>query len=163
MRILGALIEPHTTKQVAESLGEPATKLYHHVAALEKAGLVRLRETRPLRGTVEKYFEAVASRFEVADNVFSGGGGPLRSSAVSALLDQTREGLERALAAGSRVPVPPLIGGAGGRLPRKKLAQFRRRLLALVKEWESAALATGEKGVPASLTLLLFAEPPEKT
>ena len=30
---------PRTTKQVAELLGEPPTRLYHHVAALERAGL----------------------------------------------------------------------------------------------------------------------------
>ena len=42
---------PMTTMQAAELLGEPPTKLYHHVAALERAGLVELRETRQNRGT----------------------------------------------------------------------------------------------------------------
>src|SRR5271156_1950475 len=71
-RILGALMStPRTTKQVAEILGEKPTKLYHHVEALEKAGLVRLTETRPVRGTVERYFQAVATQFQVAGSALT--------------------------------------------------------------------------------------------
>jgi DNA-binding transcriptional ArsR family regulator len=162
MRILRCLGEPRTTKQVAQLLEEPATKLYHHVAALEKAGLVRLKETRPLRGTVEKYYEAIASRFEVAEDVFSGRGRPTREGTASAILDQTQEGLRRALAAGENVALPPLIAAAAGRLPARKLAQLRRRLLALVKEWEAAGRASKGKGVPASLTLVLYSDPSER-
>src|SRR5437763_15673776 len=51
LRLLELFAErPRTTKQAAEVLGEAPTRLYHHVAALEKAGLVRLRETRRKRG-----------------------------------------------------------------------------------------------------------------
>src|ERR1051326_7711550 len=50
--------QPRTAKQAAEVLGEPPTRLYHHVAALERAGLIRLKETRQNRGTTEKYYEA---------------------------------------------------------------------------------------------------------
>src|SRR5262245_52283071 len=72
LRILGALgREPRTTKQVADVLGEKPTKLYHHVEALERVGLVRLTETRPNRGTVEKYYQAVAGRFQVAGSALS--------------------------------------------------------------------------------------------
>src|SRR5438105_13337960 len=52
--------QPRTTKQVAELLGEPPTRLYHHVAALERAGLSRLTETRKKRGTLERWHEAAA-------------------------------------------------------------------------------------------------------
>lgn len=63
LRIMEALAEmPRTTKQVAELLGQPPTRLYHHVAALERAGLVRLKETRKNRGTTEKWYEAVSFR-----------------------------------------------------------------------------------------------------
>src|SRR5258706_7216648 len=46
---------PRTTMQVAVVLGEPPTRLYHHVNALERAGLLRLRGARPNRGAIEKY------------------------------------------------------------------------------------------------------------
>lgn len=60
---------PRTAKQAAEVLGEPPTRLYHHVAALEKAGLIRLRETRQNRGTTEKYYEASSKRQVVGREV----------------------------------------------------------------------------------------------
>jgi DNA-binding transcriptional ArsR family regulator len=63
-QILELMIEaPITTKQVADRLGEKPTKLYHHVETLEQAGLIKLVKTKRKRGTVEKYYEAVAERF----------------------------------------------------------------------------------------------------
>jgi DNA-binding transcriptional ArsR family regulator len=70
IRILEALAEERTTKQVAELLGEKATKLYHHVDALERVGLVKLARTRPNRGTLEKYYRAVARTFRADARVF---------------------------------------------------------------------------------------------
>ncbi|KAA9134131.1 helix-turn-helix domain-containing protein [Marinihelvus fidelis] len=63
--------EAKTTMQVAEAMGEKPTRLYRHVEALEAAGLVRLVRTRPKRGTVEKYYQAVARRFEVHPDLFA--------------------------------------------------------------------------------------------
>ncbi len=65
-QILELMIEaPITTKQVADRLGEKPTKLYHHVDTLEVAGLIKLVKTRRKRGTIEKYYEAVAERFVI--------------------------------------------------------------------------------------------------
>jgi hypothetical protein len=57
---------PKTTKQVAELLGEPPTRLYHHVAALERAGLLILKETRQNRGAVEKWYVGFAQQLQTA-------------------------------------------------------------------------------------------------
>lgn len=62
---------PQTTKQVADTLGEKPTRLYHHVHALERAGFIELVETRPNRGTTEKYYAAVATRFRVDPDVLA--------------------------------------------------------------------------------------------
>src|SRR4051812_32721287 len=43
-------IEPRTTRQVAQALGLAPTRLYHHVNALEEVGLLKLMETRRVRG-----------------------------------------------------------------------------------------------------------------
>src|ERR671931_1856124 len=50
---------PKTTKQVADLLGQPPTRLYHHVAALERAGLLVITEKRQNRGAVEKWYVGV--------------------------------------------------------------------------------------------------------
>ena len=52
--------EAPATKQVAQQLGEPPTKLYHHANALERAGLLRLSKTRQNRGAIEKWYEAAS-------------------------------------------------------------------------------------------------------
>src|ERR1044071_8728746 len=55
---------PKTTKQVADLLGQPPTRLYHHVAALERARLLVLKEKRKNRGTVEKWYAGVAQQVQ---------------------------------------------------------------------------------------------------
>jgi DNA-binding transcriptional ArsR family regulator len=71
VRILEAFGQERTTKQVAELLGEKPTKLYHHVDALEKVGLIALSRTRQNRGTVEKYYVAVARTFRADSRAFA--------------------------------------------------------------------------------------------
>ena len=83
LRILENLCDgPRTTKQVAELLGEKPTRLYHHVDALERVGLIRLSETRQVRGTVEKYYKAVARLIHADPSVFSGTKGEQRDTMV---------------------------------------------------------------------------------
>ena len=62
---------PVTTKQVADQMGDKAPRLYRHVDALFDAGLLELVEEKPKRGTVERYFRTVASRFEVDPELFT--------------------------------------------------------------------------------------------
>ena len=71
IRILQEFGFERTTKQVAERLGEKPTRLYHHVDALERVGLIRLTRTQPNRGTVEKYYQAVARSFRTDEGLFS--------------------------------------------------------------------------------------------
>lgn len=63
--------DPVTTKQVADLMGEKAPRLYRHVDALFDAGLLKLVEERPKRGTVERYYTTIANRFEVDPEIFS--------------------------------------------------------------------------------------------
>jgi DNA-binding transcriptional ArsR family regulator len=62
--------EPQTTKQIAHSLGENPTKLYHHVDTLAEAGLLQLVKTQQKRGTTERYYQATAKQFSVHRNIF---------------------------------------------------------------------------------------------
>lgn len=76
IRILEAFCQERTTKQVAELIGEKPTKLYHHVDALERIGLISLIRTRQNRGTVEKYYQAVARAFRADTRIFNAAGTP---------------------------------------------------------------------------------------
>src|SRR5262245_59394709 len=74
LRILEAFCEERTTKQVADKLGEKPTKLYHHVDLLDRVGFIQLTRTKKNRGTLEKYYLAVAKTFRVDSSVFSAAG-----------------------------------------------------------------------------------------
>ena len=93
LRILEALCgPPRTTKQVADQLGEKPTRLYHHVDALESAGLIQLVHTRPKRGTLEKYFQAVARQFRADPSIFPQSGEAASDSSWQILGSQLLEG-----------------------------------------------------------------------
>ena len=98
LRIVELLCEgERTTKQVADALGEKPTKLYHHVDVLEKAGLIRMTRTRQNRGTVERYYEAVARSFTASATLFQPESpGALPSSELAEMLQglMTRTGQE---------------------------------------------------------------------
>ena len=64
-------INPSTTKQVADRMGEKAPRLYRHVDALVDEGLLKLIEEKPKRGTIERYYKTVADRFEVDPTLFT--------------------------------------------------------------------------------------------
>ena len=67
-------VNPATTKQVADRMGEKAPRLYRHVDALVEEGLLELIEEKPKRGTIERYYRTVADRFEVDPDLFSAPG-----------------------------------------------------------------------------------------
>ncbi len=151
LRLLEAFaVAPRTTRQVATLLGVHPTRLYHHVNALERVGLVRLRETRPVRGTVEKYFEAVGRRLAVEPGMFDPRrAGPRKAAAARAgaadiaaqLLEITRGELLDALDRTGRTPksVKPVALRMTIRGSPAKIASTRRRLVRFIEELQTGA------------------------
>ncbi|HEY4573248.1 MAG TPA: winged helix-turn-helix domain-containing protein [Thermoanaerobaculia bacterium] len=138
LRLLEVFAErPRTTKQAAEALGEPTTKLYHHVAALERAGLVRLRETRQNRGTTEKYFEVTQNQFLAKTDAALLQNEEAQAVMGFVLFDQAREELVRALSSGQK---PGSVLAVRGilRLSRAEAKRLRKELVALVKRVSKA-------------------------
>src|SRR5579884_2768877 len=65
-RILHVLAgELATNQQVARALGQPPARVFHHMRSLERAGLIRLVETRVGVRNVEKLYAPIAKRFIV--------------------------------------------------------------------------------------------------
>ena len=84
---------PRTTKQVAELLGQPPTRLYHHVAALERAGLLVLTERRQNRGAVEKWYTGVAQQIQAGVRQKGDAARAARRALAATVLEQARQEL----------------------------------------------------------------------
>jgi DNA-binding transcriptional ArsR family regulator len=136
MRILTALCEERTTKQVAELLHEKPTRLYHHVDALERAGLVQLTRTQPKRGTIEKYYRSVARTIEA--RVSTGRGSEASREAIDNVMATafatTSAEVSRLLehGAGSTLSEEGVLTFLEIHATRAEIQQLRRRLQAAI-------------------------------
>lgn len=163
-RILEAFCTaPMTTKQVAKQLGEKPTKLYHHVEILEETGLIRLVETRQNRGTIEKYFQAVAKQFIVDHDLLSLSGpsedaiGELQGMVINTLQEGLAEARQRFSIAhlGSTSHQLPLV--LAQRRIRASQAQIEK-LSQSLQAWLAECKATQheESDVEYALTLAFY-------
>jgi DNA-binding transcriptional ArsR family regulator len=128
--------QPRTTKQVAALLGEPPTRLYHHVAALERAGLLRLTETRKKRGTLERWYEAAARMLRTPPRPDQRRGKSTASAArravALAVLEHSRQELVAAMhrRRGERPILARLVMVA----PRERIGALRKRLSQVLRD-----------------------------
>lgn len=68
-RLLFALgREPATTSQLAVSLDVQKGNIGHHLKVLREAGLVRVVETRQVRGGTEQYYQRAAKRMSYSSS-----------------------------------------------------------------------------------------------
>ncbi|MFD8813730.1 ArsR/SmtB family transcription factor [Streptomyces sp. NPDC059627] len=63
---------PATLRQLADALGMSKGTIGYHVRVLREAGLVRLAETRQVRGGTEQYFALVSNSFKLHQNAAVG-------------------------------------------------------------------------------------------
>ncbi len=171
LKLLGAFARrPMTTKQVAQELGEKPTKLYHHVEALTRVGLLTLKETRPNRGTLEKYYQAVATRFEVGGALFATGKTAVpmvdeTATMLLSILDTTRAELAGATnrrTGGSEdcSANPAMVVRMLLRCEPKRVEQFRARLLALLDQFKAETAGRASEQTDAyALTLAFYPLP----
>jgi DNA-binding transcriptional ArsR family regulator len=147
--------QPRTAKQAAEVMGEPPTRLYHHVAALERAGLIRLRETRQNRGTTEKYYEAIAPLHPVGREVLKDKDARRDLASMGLVVfNQARNELVRALVADD-VPENLVAFRAVFRLTPTAATQVRRELVAILKKLKARKKPLRGKTRRYALTIAL--------
>jgi DNA-binding transcriptional ArsR family regulator len=139
-RILGRLLdEPASVQELARSLRVAKGTIGHHVRVLETAGLVRVVETRRVRGVVEKRYARVARQFRlregerptVADRDARFSHLPLRQ----ALAEARPEG-------GEEDPSSSIVVRA--RMPADRARRFARLVQALAEEFSDGAPGSGE-------------------
>lgn len=132
--------QPRTTKQVADLMGEKAPKLYRHVDALLEHGILELIEEKPKRGTIERYLQAVAARFEVDSSLFSPDNDDSTEalSAVRNILRSTEDEFIQALSQHAQTQsdsngdvdeLEPIMFKMAAKGSRKQLLELRQQML----------------------------------
>lgn len=137
LRILEPLCEAaRTTKQVAEILGEKPTKLYHHIDALERVGLIRLETTRQKRGTLEKYYRAIATSFRADPELFSSASGSQENwAAMGATVLESAVAELRGMEPKSRpLPENAIIAGVRLRARSSDIAELQGKIERWIEE-----------------------------
>jgi DNA-binding transcriptional ArsR family regulator len=75
IELLKRMDEPRTCPELAGYFDETPQKIYYHVKALERAGLVEKTAERRVRGTVEGYYQAKARSYWLAPRLVGELGG----------------------------------------------------------------------------------------
>jgi DNA-binding transcriptional ArsR family regulator len=154
LKILHVLSEKSmTTKQVAEQLGENVNKLYHHMETLEAVGLIKLTHTKQNRGTLEKYYQAVAKHFTLSPVLFE-----VRldtdeenastteltfSSALQSTLSELKESLNKKLIKSGNTH--PFFQRLQIRTSREKAEKLQAQFEAWISECEKSNQKNGEQ------------------
>lgn len=107
IEIIELLFEPRSVTALAEAMGVPRTRLYHHVKLLEEAGLIEVVDTRKAGALTEKIYLVAASSYRPSDSFLANARpsqqrdailgavfGATRADFARALEDQGIEGLE---------------------------------------------------------------------
>lgn len=95
--LLALCDQPLTVKEVAASMGVPATRLYYHVRILERHGLVRVVRRRVVSGIEERTYEATARNWTLADHLWTSE--QFRTVGIKAMHDMAAAELRLALEA----------------------------------------------------------------
>jgi DNA-binding transcriptional ArsR family regulator len=132
---------PRTTKQVADLIDESPTKLYRHVDSLIDAGLLKLVEERPKRGTVEKYLQAIASTFVIDPTLFMAGEQLVSSTEntgiVDSILEVTKEELNQFIQQNEDEDCDHLLVRAQIRASKEQINELREKLLSWVEDCQA--------------------------
>lgn len=164
LRILETLrVKPMTTKNVAIQLGEKPTRLYHHVDALERAGLIRLIETKKNRGTVEKYYSAIAGEFIVdrkllelsqGDVIAARGYDSLLLTALEATLAEARASVAAKPVQSTEAGRKSLAWRQQLRLTEEQVGKFTEKIRGWIAECQ--ATESSAEGDVFNLTLVFY-------
>ena len=148
-RILGLLLDRAMTgAQLAESLGVLKGSVSFHLRTLERAGLVRVVRTRPVRGVTERYYGRTARRFELDRPGSEVNAGPMLLRTVAGEAER----------AGSTPAPTDLTTLTRARLDPERAAHFQARLTALIDDF-SAEPASDEAAY--TLAVAFFRAEPE--
>ena len=138
-RILGRLLDgPASIQELARSLGAAKGTVGHHVRVLDSAGLIRVAETRRVRGVTEKRYARVSMKFQLpdADDPMSARHPGLDTLPLRSALAEARP------RSGPDDPSMSIVVRA--RMPAERARRFGELINALAKEFSEGAPQEGE-------------------
>ena len=150
-----------TVKQVAERLDVPVTRLYYHFKILERAGLIRVVETRLVSGIEERQYQAVATNFGPDPESPESVSVMVTEGIFAAMLDVVRAELELALTSTPTEPVGtigdsrstvPMLSYTRWLLSPEEAEDVQDRLVALVTNYGGNKPAPERRAYNALLT-----------
>lgn len=150
--------------EIAEEIGAPLGNVSYHVRFLARVGLLELTSTKPRRGAVEHYYQAVG-RVRVADKAWSQVPDVVKSGLISATLDQVGRTIGAAASVGGFERSDALVTRREMVLDERGFTELATELRELADrskqiERESAkrlaAANDGQVEVDAGVVMMLF-------
>jgi DNA-binding transcriptional ArsR family regulator len=103
--ILELLAEPRSVTQLAEALGVPRTRLYHHIDLLVARSVIEQVDERRVGALRERFYALTAKTFRPSPRLLQSGDVNERADALTTLiLDTTKADLRRSLVSGEAEP-----------------------------------------------------------
>lgn len=142
---------PMTTKQVADALEEKPHRLYHHMAMLERAGLVKLVDVAIKSGIAEKYYQPAVESLRIDEQLFQKQAIPdielyqVLAASLDALLTKIRRSIEQGLLGSSEASLPSTFRFSKSiRLSREQAWVLNRKVGELYEQLRNQGSEDGE-------------------
>jgi DNA-binding transcriptional ArsR family regulator len=136
-RILGRLLDgPASIQDLAQALGVAKGTIGHHVRVLEGAGLIRLADTKRVRGVVEKRYLRVARQFRLPETQEEGAEPDTGTLPIRSALAEARP------SRGKTDPSMSFVVRA--RMPAARAKRFADLIKQIADEFADGAPGTGE-------------------
>ncbi len=148
LQLMKTIKTPKTVKEIGTRLKLPPTKLYYHINALEKHGIIRVVETNIVSGIIEKTYLITARNYRVDEHLLSNE--DVNEENLSELLDgvfsATRAELRSSFRAGlmefQKTGNKPNKGGLTRThlsLTEEEAIAFHKKLQVLIQEYSACS------------------------
>jgi len=146
-----------TVKELAAEMGQPVTKLYHHMKLLESAQLVLDAETRVVSGIVEHRYRCAQRRIKLDESMFGGAGTRAATiAAATGVVEQARADLESYLERPDADAEQVSIGRALARLTDAERAAVMKQIEQIIDEIDTHRDDMDRSGLPRSAITILM-------
>jgi DNA-binding transcriptional ArsR family regulator len=139
--LLRRLRSPHSAAELADEMGVPVTRLYHHLSVLESAGLIRVVATRRVGAATERRYRAIAHGFRIRPDLVEDPAIFARS--VGVVIDAARAELLESAERGRCGVDDAAMWSVRMRLDRQQQAELVERMGALIAEFEVSGRESG--------------------